>query len=394
MDAHSGDLGSAAQQSAMKYEVLPNGQFGLALGDFMEIDGSVMEGGGQVLRMCAGLASLLAKPIRIIKIRAGRPKTGLKSQHLSGLGLVRDITGGQLDGALPGSSMITFRPGQIRSGNFSADIKTAGAVCLLGQISLPCAIFASGPVTLDLRGGTNTDMAPQIEEFTEILAPNLKKFGITFEYEVAKKGFFPRGGGIVRLFLNPVQQLRPINLTDPGKVKKIYGWSFCSGNLPVKVAEQMTAAARKHLRASGCDAVTHVDIDIESYKEDRECCADNGSGIVIIAETSTGCVLGGSAIGSVKMSPHQTGVKAAEEFLEAVECGGCVDKHIQDQLIIFMALAPGESRLVTGPLTLHTETAIHIAQTLTGARFRIDNCDNNKAWMISCQGIGYINPHL
>ena len=69
------------------------------------------------------------------------------------------------------------------------------------------------------------------------------------------------------------------------------------------------------------------------------------------------------------------------EFLKAVECGGCVDKHI------FMVLATEESRL-------DTERAIHIAHTLTGAGFRIDNCDNNKACMISCQGIGYINPHL
>ena len=133
MAGQSGEAG-AVQQLAMKYEVLPNGQFGLALGEFLEIDGSVMEGGGQVLRMSAGLSSLLARPIRITKIRAGRPKTGLKSQHLSGMGLVRDITGGQLEGASPGSSMITFRPGQIRSGDFSADIKTAGAVCLLGSV--------------------------------------------------------------------------------------------------------------------------------------------------------------------------------------------------------------------------------------------------------------------
>jgi len=377
-----------------RYERLKTGECGLAVGEFCDIDGSVMEGGGQVLRMSAGLSSLLAKPIRISKIRAGRPKTGLKSQHLSGLGLIRDLTGGELEGADLGSPLITLRPGPVRSGVFSADTRTAGAVCLLGQISLPCAVFSPGPVTLELRGGTNTDMAPQIDEFTEILAPNLEKFGVKFEFEVVRKGFFPKGGGLVKLFINPIKSLSPITLTDPGTIEQIYGWSFCSGNLPVKVAEQMTSAARKHLRSSGCDGISDISIDIETYKEDRSCCPDNGSGIVIIARTSTGCILGGSAIGSVKQSAHETGVRAAEEFLEAVECGGCVDKHIQDQLIIFMALAPGESRLVTGPLTLHTETAIHIASSLTGARFRVDNCDNNKAWMISCQGIGYVNPHL
>ena len=35
------------------------------------------------------------------------------------------------------------------------------------------------------------------------------------------------------------------------------------------------------------------------------------------------------------------------------------------QLIIFMALANGISRVKTGPITLHTETAIHFAEKLT-----------------------------
>ena len=72
-----------------------------------------------------------------------------------------------------------------------------------------------------------------------------------------------------------------------------------------------------------------------------------------------------------------------------------MDKHIQDQLIIFMALAPGRSELVTGPLTLHTETAIHIAEKLTGAKFTIENCqDNNRGWLITCEGIGFTNKYL
>ena len=50
---------------------------------------------------------------------------------------------------------------------------------------------------------------------------------------------------------------------------------------------------------------------------------------------------------------------------------------IQDQMIIFMALAAGDSALCTGPLTLHTESAIHIAEQLTGAKFTIRNIFNS-----------------
>ena len=35
-------------------------------------------------------------------------------------------------------------------------------------------------------------MAPQIDEFTEIFLPNIAKFGFEFEFEVVRKGFYPK----------------------------------------------------------------------------------------------------------------------------------------------------------------------------------------------------------
>jgi len=361
---------------------------------YINIDGSIMEGGGQILRMSVCLAALLRKPIRIQGIRAGRSSPGLKSQHLTGVSLVAQLTGGRLEGAVMGSTEITFTPGPIKSGNFSADTKSAGAVCLLAQICFPVALFSPGKVVLNLKGGTNADMAPQIDEYTEILLPTVKRFGLDFEFEVVRKGFFPKGGGEVNFFLSPVKELKPVVLTDPGKIKSVTGWSFCAGSLPYKVAERMSSACVKHLRESdSLDLLRDVNIDIETYKEDPSAAFGNGSGIVLLATTTTGCVLGGSALGSPRDQAEQTGRKAAEELLESVECGGCVDKFIQDQMIVFMALARGESVLQTGSLTLHTETAIHIAEKLTGAQFSVTNHpDNSKAWTIRCRGIGLTNP--
>ena len=45
--------------------------------------------------------------------------------------------------------------------------------------------------------------------------------------------------------------------------------------------------------------------------------------------SSTGCILGGSALGSPRSSGEAVGKKAAEELLEAIETGGTVDKYIQ-----------------------------------------------------------------
>lgn len=44
------------------------------------------------------------------------------------------------------------------------------SVCLLLQVSLPCVLFAASPSQLRLRGGTNAEMAPQIDYTTMVRA--------------------------------------------------------------------------------------------------------------------------------------------------------------------------------------------------------------------------------
>jgi hypothetical protein len=65
---------------------------------FIIIDGSLKEGGGQILRNSMSLSALLKKPIKITNIRAGRSSGGLKAQHLTGIELVSEIYGGKLTG--------------------------------------------------------------------------------------------------------------------------------------------------------------------------------------------------------------------------------------------------------------------------------------------------------
>lgn len=82
--------------------------------------------------------------------------------------------------------------------------------------------------------------------------------------------------------------------------------------------------------------------------------------------TTTNCTLGGSAINGRNQKPFETGQKAANELIDVIRAKSCVDTYIQDQLIIFMALAKGVSRIrCSFPLTLHTQTAIYITELMT-----------------------------
>jgi RNA 3'-terminal phosphate cyclase (ATP) len=356
--------------------------------DFLEIDGSLMEGGGQILRMSVGFSALLRRPIRIQKIRGHRSRPGLKAQHLNGMFLVRDVSEGSvLNGAKMDSSVIDFTPGtRLRGGDHFADTKTAGATTLLAQVSLPCLLFADAETNLNLRGGTDAIMAPPAEYYVRVFRANLNKFGADFGYDVVKKGYFPRGGGQLVLKVPPVKRLNPVTLTDMGEVTSVSITASVAGKLPVNISREMADAAKNALLKGGIKC----EVKVDAFKEGNA--AGNGSSILVVAETSTGCVLGGSAVGSPKEKPWVTGETAARELLDSIESRPCVDAHMQDQMVMPMALAAGKSRVRMGPLTMHTRTAIHICEMLSGAVFKVEKVeDNGGAVVVECEGIGMVN---
>src|SRR2546425_10265062 len=92
----------------------------------IEIDGAHGEGGGQLVRMAVALSALTATPVRVVRIRAGRPVPGLASQHVTALHAVAELCSGELKGVDVGSSTIEFRPGTIAAGRYAFDVGTAG----------------------------------------------------------------------------------------------------------------------------------------------------------------------------------------------------------------------------------------------------------------------------
>lgn len=54
--------------------------------------------------------------------------------------------------------------------------------------------------------------------------------------------------------------------------------------------------------------------------------------ISIVCNTSTGCILGGSGLGSGRHEGPPPGETAANEILKPLLAGACVDEHTQDQV--------------------------------------------------------------
>ncbi|KAJ4463126.1 putative RNA 3'-terminal phosphate cyclase [Paratrimastix pyriformis] len=314
----------------------------------VEIDGSILEGGGQVLRNTCALAAILGKRIHIVKIRGGRQKGGLKAQHMTGIQLVSELCGGSLEGATIGSTEITLEPRTLRGGAFKADTQTAGAITLLLQAALPVMLFAPTACHAVLKGGSNVSMSPQIDYIQLVLAPTLLRFGVHFELRLERRGFFPRGGGVVVVDTEPHGTLSPIDLTAQGEAMQ----------------QAVDSATRRAYQLLG----PQVQVQIDKVPVGPDRAFGHGWGMVLYASTSTGCIIAGDALGEGKMTAERAGAQAIENISADLRAGACLDQYAQDQVIIYMALARGRSRIRTGPLTLHTQTALHFAHLLTGWR--------------------------
>ncbi|XP_065297117.1 RNA 3'-terminal phosphate cyclase isoform X1 [Dermacentor albipictus] len=277
----------------------------------------------------------------------------------------------------------------LNNGHFTFTHKARSVVLLL-QAALPCLLFADAPSVLRLRGGTNAEMAPQIDYTLSVFLPIAKRFGASCDIKVLKRGYYPKGGGLVEVCTQPAGSLKPLVLTEPGYVARVTGRSFVAGGLPIKVAHMMADSAVNILREQ---LPSSVAVSVEKLKESEANAFGTGSGIVLFAESSTGMKVAGSALGKRGVMAEAVGQAAAEELCQELKQNVCADKHLQDQVIVLMALANGISQILCGPLTLHTETAIYVAHQLTQAKFNSSPQEGGTV-LLECVGAGCHIPKL
>jgi RNA 3'-terminal phosphate cyclase (ATP) len=353
--------------------------------EYKRIDGGMLEGGGQILRIATSLSGILGIPLEIFNIRGKRPKPGLKPQHLMGIKTLAELTEASVDGLQIKSTKIIFTPSTRKGGIYKVDVKTAGSITLLLQVILPIAIFSPKLVNLKLIGGTTVKWSPPIPSVQHVLQPILWKMGIRTKIEVIKHGFYPKGGGIINMEINPIKKLKPLKLDDIGIIKNFRGISYCA-KLPKHVAiRQMKAATQELKKAS----FQNIEISTMQIKDSLS----PGSGITLWAETNTGAIIGADAIGEKGKPAEVVGREAAQKLLETINANSPVDPFLADQLIIYMALAGGSSKIITNKFTMHTKTAIEVCKQLTSASFSVKEGSNGQV-AITCNGIGFTNELL
>ena len=121
--------------------------------------------------------------------------------------------------------------------------------------------------------------------------------------------------------------------------------------------------------------------------------------VQLVASTATGCLLSANRLCHVPIhEPAEAVEREARALLNSLEgllaSGACACEHTCDQLVVYMALAAGTSRLLaprTSALTSqHLPTVIHFAGQMTGAAFRVT--EQGACQLIECDGVAWAPP--
>ena len=329
----------------------------------IEIDGSIGEGGGQVLRTSLALAAVLRREVRVFNIRAGREEPGLKAQHLTGAKAITQICGASSKGLQIGSTEFTFSPGALKAGFFRLDVGTAGSITLVLQTLMPLVPFAPGTVEVEITGGTDVKWSPPVDYLRLVTLPLLDRMDMHASILLVKRGHYPKGGGIVRLKATPTSVLKNIVGVDSGNVTTVTGVSH-SVKLPRRVAERQASAATRVIEEKG---LQRPQIQIEASENGAH--LGPGSGIVLCATRNSGGVLGGDSLGERGRPAEMVGEDAARKLLEEIGSSVFLDRHMGDMIVPYLALAVGVSDVSVSQVTMHTLTNVKVAEQVAGVRF-------------------------
>lgn len=311
------------------------------------IDGSLGEGGGQILRTSLALSLVTGQPFRIERIRAGRKKPGLLRQHLTAVEAACAVGRAEVEGATPGSTALTFRPGKPTAGDHAFSVGTAGSTTLVFQTVLPALLMTGGTSTLRLQGGTHNPSAPPFDFLDRVFFPVLRRLGASADATLERPGFYPAGGGSFTVTVTAPSRWERLDLVSRGEITSRRARAIVTG-LPRHVADRELKVVAERL-GWGRDCLEAVTLE-----------GGHGIGNVVTLEvssaTATEVVTG---FGEKGVSAEAVAGRAVDAMRAYLAADVPVGEHLADQLLLPLAIGAG-GRFRTLPLSRHATTNVDV----------------------------------
>ncbi|KAI1103223.1 EPT/RTPC-like protein [Jackrogersella minutella] len=334
----------------------------------LHLDGRTGEGGGQLVRIACALSAVTSRPIRIHHVRGNRQSQrggGLKAQHVSAIKWLAESTRAEVDGLAVGSHTLEFRPTlpptALEDRNFTIIAgNSASSTLLIFQAIFPFLLFAGyesrDPIELEIHGGTNVPFSLSYEYLDQVLLPTLQdKFGVTVERQLKKRSWAvgPQTRGCVWLRFQPLSRGNTLKLQEPWN-KPVSADDFKLKKIDVSILVPFTLREplQKALEDDLNQLFPSVDINFVVLE-------DSGHGsrmyTLLVAHSQTGLRWGRDYMYDKawkKKRPEALSAeisrKVSKDMFEEVTICGVVDEHLQDQLVVFQALAEGRSSFPRG----------------------------------------------
>ena len=340
---------------------------------FVVIDGSLGEGGGQILRTSLSLSIITGKPFEIINIRAGRENPGLRPQHLASAHSAARISSACLEGAELGSLRLKFIPKEVEPGEYRFDVSTAGATSLVLQtIFFPLALNGKSGSIANIRGGTHVPLSPPFEFLEEEWIPFMRRIGFQAEVKLKRAGFYPKGGGEIISSIEPIKVILPLVIKERGNLIKVIGISAV-GDLSKGVAER-----RKERLIQILD-----EYNICNQVESRDLPSFGRGAVVFLKAVFKNTTVCYSALGERGKRMEEVSEEASQKLFNFLKSDATVGENMGDQLLLPLALAHGNSFFKVSRITEHIKTNTEIIKKfLNEARIHFEGNE------ILVEGIG------
>ena len=280
---------------------------------------------------------------------------GLKAQHVSCIEYLAEATAAEVSGCEVGSKSFVFKaklsPTDLVNRKIRIKAESAASVLLVFQSILPFLLFAGddqrSPITVTIQGGTNVNFSLSFEYLDQVLLPALERFGIQVERTLEYRGW---SHGSTQLGLVTFQ-IKPLT---PGQTLKAPEWPKDRGAISrIDVSIIVPRDLQEPLKRS---LVFELDLIFPGIQFDVILVEDSMHRArvytLLVAHTSTGLRLGHDWLYDKKTKDKDPEIIATEIAQRVVDGlysetkgEGTVDAYLQDQLVVFQALADGTSTI-------------------------------------------------
>ena len=338
--------------------------------DFLKINGGHGEGGGQIIRSAITLSCITKQPIHLENIRKNRKISGLRPQHLTAIKILQKVANAKVIGAEIGSTEIKFIPGNIENLELVEDVGTAGSIPLILQVLIPVVAISKKQLNLKIKGGTDVLWSPTIDYTQNVLQEAYSRMGINFSLELIKRGYYPKGGGEIKLQVNP-SNVKSILFSKrkTKEVKLVCSFSKFTDN---EIENKVNQIVKK---LSEANYIVNVEIRSEEA-------LDSGASLLIYS-IDNDSIIGIDALYNNKTNEFDLDI---DDFIKNYS----IDDNLADMLVVPASLASGKTIFPVKEITKHLETNLFVTSKITGCKYGIGK--TNYGFEVIIEGIS--NPSI